>query len=157
MDDISQRWIENKPTYKVDKRPEVKDPLFVWWHSLAHALIRTLSFTSGYSIASIRERVFIDKSDEDPSKHTGGILIYTTNPGQDAGMGGLVKTRDTFENILNNAFEDVKMCSYDPLCITNEVSHEKVNGAACIYCLLLPETSCEHNNMWLDRHMLLGR
>ena len=157
LDDISQRWIENKPTYKVDKRPEVKEPLFVWWHSLAHALIRTLSFTSGYSIASIRERVFIDNSDADPSKHTGGILIYTTNPGQDAGMGGLVKTRDTFDNIINDAIEDVKMCSYDPLCITNEVSHEKVNGAACIYCLLLPETSCEHNNMWLDRHMLLGR
>ena len=35
-------------------------PLFVWWHTLSHSLIRAISNEAGYSSASIRERVYIE-------------------------------------------------------------------------------------------------
>lgn len=31
-----------------------------------------------------------------------------------------------------------------------------INLAACHACVLLPETSCEHNNGLLDRALLIG-
>ena len=31
-----------------------------------------------------------------------------------------------------------------------------LNGLACHSCCLLPETSCEHNNVLLDRKLLFG-
>ena len=151
LETIEKEWIENKPNHASIYRPEVKDPLFVWWHSLSHALIRTLAFKSGYSAASIRERVYIDRE-----TNTGGILLYTTTVGEDCSMGGLIESVNHFDEILDEAFDSVKLCSYDPLCSIERISKDKVNGSACIYCLLLPETSCEHNNMWLDRHLLMG-
>lgn len=151
LEDNANEWLDNEPTFNSRGRDEVKNPLFVWWHSLSHALIRTLSFKSGYSAASIRERVYVDLNTD-----KGGILLFTTTTGDDCSMGGLIEATDNFDEILNDAFDSIKLCSYDPLCNSTRISPEKVNGAACIYCLLLPETSCEHNNMWLDRHLLLG-
>ena len=54
---------------------------------ISHALIRTLSLISGYSSASLRERVYTDRA-----MNHGGILIYTSSAGEDGGMGGLVET-----------------------------------------------------------------
>lgn len=150
LEDNAKEWFKNKPNF-ITKSENVKNPLFVWWHSLSHALIKTLSFKSGYSAASIRERVYVDLENG-----TGGILLYTTSSGEDCSMGGLVDSIKNIDNIIKDAFNSVKICSYDPLCLSSRVSSDKINGAACIYCLLLPETSCEHNNMWLDRHLLLG-
>jgi hypothetical protein len=31
-----------------------------------------------------------------------------------------------------------------------------INLAACHACVMLPETSCEHNNILLDRALLVG-
>ena len=39
-------------------------PVFVWWHTLSHRLINSLAIDSGYSSASIRERVFVDIDDQ---------------------------------------------------------------------------------------------
>ena len=83
-------------------------------------------------------------------------MLYTSNVGGDGSLGGLIGLVDKFDEILSETFESVKSCSYDPLCFESEISEDRVNGAACLYCLLLPETSCEHNNKWLDRHLLLG-
>ena len=33
---------------------------------------------------------------------------------------------------------------------------DSLNLAACYACVLLPETSCEVNNVFLDRAMLIG-
>lgn len=129
----------------------VRDPQFVWWHTLSHLLIRTLSLISGYSSASLRERVYISSS-----LTNGGILIYTSSAGEDGGMGGLVESTGKFDNILEYALESVSLCSNDPLCSEIRVHHENVNGSACHNCLMTSETSCEHGNRWLDRHMILG-
>ena len=152
LDDVSKKWIEHPPSEKSSLFGDiVKNPKYVWWHSFSHALIRTLSFKSGYNSASIRERVYFNESNG-----KGGILLYTSNVGGDGSLGGLIGLVDNFDEILSETFESVKSCSYDPLCYESEISEDRVNGAACLYCLLLPETSCEHNNKWLDRHILLG-
>lgn len=146
-----QEWIQNKPQH-IDRwrENEVKTSEFVWWHSLSHALIRSLSFFSGYSSASIRERVYTD------SNGKGGIFLYTTSAGEDCGMGGLVESSKKFELIMDEAMRLVSLCSHDPLCSKIRISSDRVNGSACHYCLFVPETSCEHGNMWLDRHFLNG-
>jgi len=123
----------------------------VWLHTLSHALIMAISLHSGYSSASLRERVYIDRDADN-----GGILIYTTSPGEDGSMGGLVGAVDIFEEILERASGRIGLCSNDPLCAEVRKTPERINGAACHSCLLISETSCEHRNMWLDRHIILG-
>jgi hypothetical protein len=117
-------------------------------------LIKAISLYGGYSTASIRERVYLNRDFTE-----GGILIYTTVPGEDGGMGGLVslvKNKNLFERIINMAIDNLLFCSNDPLCINEEKSVNRVNGSACHSCLLVSETSCEHRNMWLDRKLLVG-
>lgn len=128
-----------------------QQPLFVWLHTLSHAIIRRLALYSGYSSASLRERVYIDRT-----ASNGGILIYTTSPGEDGSLGGLIGMVSNFNEVLKRALEDIHLCSNDPLCFEVRKDSERVNGAACYSCLFTSETSCEHRNMWLDRHMITG-
>ncbi|MBU7018878.1 MAG: DUF1998 domain-containing protein [Theionarchaea archaeon] len=132
---------------KIELHPE-----FVWWHTLGHLLIRAISVESGYSSASIRERIYLET---DGFKARGGILLYATQPGSEGTLGGLIALVPHFEDIFEMAFEQLAFCSGDPLCIENKFSQGKYNGAACYGCLLLSETSCEHRNMWLDRNIVL--
>ncbi|WP_042700127.1 DUF1998 domain-containing protein [Methanocorpusculum bavaricum] len=125
-------------------------PEFVWMHTLSHALIRSISEFTGYSVASIRERVYYDKK-----MNEGGILIYNTTPGDDGGMGGLTDIVDSFQKIMKRAEELIMICSNDPLCHDVKREGKMVNGSACYGCLLISETSCEHGNKWLDRHIFL--
>jgi len=129
----------------------VKCPQFIWWHTLSHSLIRTLSIICGYSSASLRERVYMDSNAEN-----GGILIYAASIGEDGGMGGLVESIDSFDEILESAWESLLFCSNDPLCSEMKITENRVNGSACHSCLMTSETSCEHGNRWLDRNILLG-
>ena len=145
-------WDATK-TNSIDEADDVRDPLFVWWHTLSHALIRALSLYSGYSSSALRERVYLDDSE---GRKQGGILIYTVMSGEDGGMGGLTGTVAGFGDILTNAIKSISLCSNDPLCIEQRITEKNCNGAACHSCLLISETSCEHRNMWLDRHLIMG-
>ena len=129
-------------------RDEIKVPLFVWWHTLSHALINSLSLSCGYNSTSLKERIYINGDNA-------GILIYNTSPGEDSGMGGLVETVNSFDIVLKNAMNTLLFCSNDPLCYNEEIGNNKVNGAACHNCLLISETSCEHRNTLLDRHLFI--
>ncbi len=130
-------------------------PVFVWWHTFSHLLIRAVSIDSGYSAASIRERVYVDVSD--PSKARGGMILYTAQPNSEGTLGGLISLVNRFEHILERAYALAGSCSNDPLCWETKFTSgaKKVMGAACYACLFLSETSCEYRNMWLDRHILL--
>ena len=123
-------------------------PAFVWWHTLSHALTRAIGEHAGYSSASIRERVYVEG-------RRGGILLYATQPGNDGTLGGLISLAPHIDQILPAAMEGVRVCSGDPLCRRQEFKPGDLNGAACYGCLMNSETSCEHRNMWLDRHVLL--
>jgi hypothetical protein len=124
-------------------------PSFVWWHSFSHKLITSLAVDSGYSLGSLRERVYFDGS-------SGGVLIYASQPGSDGGLGGLIGLVDRFDDLLRNTLNIASLsCSNDPFCSGVSVSDGSYVGAACYACLFLPETCCEHRNMWLDRRLLV--
>jgi hypothetical protein len=110
-----------------------------------------MSIASGYSAASLRERVYINR---DGSR--GGLLIYTSSPGQDGSMGGLVETADEMAGIIDEASTSIELCSNDPLCSEVRKTPDRLNGAACHSCLLVSETSCEHMNTSIDRHIQMG-
>ncbi|GAA5262790.1 DrmB family protein [Methanocalculus sp. MC3] len=124
------------------------EPGFVWLHTLSHALIKALANFTGYSSASLHERVYLSRDGTN-----GGILIYNTSPGEDGGMGGLTGTIKKFREITHEAENIIKICSNDPLCDDLKKSEDSINGAACYSCLLVSETSCEHRNLWIDRHL----
>ena len=129
-------------------------PEFVLVHSLAHAVIKRLSFECGYDVASLRERIYV-------SQHPwmAGFLIYTSTSDADGTLGGLERqgTAARIAETIRAALADAAWCSSDPLC-RNEVSSlsERLNNAACHGCLLLPETCCEEGNRFLDRLTLVG-
>jgi hypothetical protein len=149
-------WIDPE---RYDPRfvPEIRDqfhPVFIWWHTLAHRLINALSVDSGYSSAAVRERIYID-IDEDTGDASGGILLYTVQPGGDGTLGGLIALVPQFQRVLESALRNIDACSNDPLCGEETFAPEKYNGAACYACSLISETSCEYRNMRLDRNLLL--
>ena len=147
-ENLIKKWDEVIKDMDTGDRPEIKDPLFVWWHTLSHAIINSLSLSCGYNSTSLKERIYI-------SGKKVGILIYNTSPGEDSGMGGLSETANSFEIVLKNAMDSIVSCSNDPLCFNEKIAKNKVNGAACHNCLLISETSCEHRNTMLDRHFFV--
>jgi ribosomal protein S27AE len=129
-------------------------PVFVWWHTFSHRLINALAVDSGYSSAAVRERVFVH-IDQDSGEASGGVLLYTAQPGGDGTLGGLAALVPEFERVISTAFRNLEACSNDPLCGEERFGPGKYNGSACYACALISETSCEHRNMRLDRNLLL--
>lgn len=132
-------------------RPDELAPVFVWWHTLAHALIRVLAVEAGYEMSGIRERVYVRQDGGHP---TGGIMLYAVLPGSSGSLGGLLALAPHLPELVQRARELVTTCSNDPLCGAHRFHPGGYCGAACHACLFLPETSCEHRNMWLDRRVL---
>jgi hypothetical protein len=128
-------------------------PAFVWWHTLSHRLITALSIDSGYSSASIRERVYI-ATDGNGDNAYGGVLLYTSQHGGDGSLGGLIALVPEFHRVVSAALRNINSCSNDPLCAEQRLSSGRLNGAACYACLLVSETSCEFGNLYLDRNLL---
>lgn len=125
---------------------------FMAVHSLAHALLQELSLEAGYPIGSLRERVYALDGQA-------GILIYTASSDAAGSLGGLaaLAERSVFANSMLRAVARAGWCSNDPVCSESGASgSDGLNLAACHACLLLPETSCEHRNVFLDRVMLVG-
>lgn len=55
------------------------------------------------------------------------------------------------------AMQYAELCSNDPVCISSVgQGREALNLAACHTCGLLPETSCEDFNVFLDRALVTG-
>lgn len=127
-------------------------PGFVWWHTLAHLLVRGISEDAGYSSSAIRERIYFKSGN---GRFSGGILLYATQPGSDGTLGGLIALAPYMGKILRTTLERAASCSGDPLCIDNKLAPSGYNGASCYACSMNSETSCEHRNMWLDRGVLL--
>ncbi|MFI6524054.1 DrmB family protein [Streptomyces uncialis] len=127
-------------------------PRFLLLHALGHALINEWSLDGGYPAASLRERIY---SDDDMA----GVLVYTATSDSAGSLGGVVAQGepDRLGASLRAALRRAGWCSNDPLCMESEASGaDSLNMAACHACLLLPETSCENNNILLDRAALVG-
>lgn len=127
-------------------------PVFLLVHVFAHALINQLSLEAGYPAGSLRERLYY----EDDAR---GLLIYTATTDSAGSLGGLVSQgeQDRLESLVRDSVGRFSWCSADPVCIESEASGaESLNLAACHSCALLPETSCEEMNSFLDRGLLTG-
>lgn len=168
-----EEWLENNP--EVEKRIEELNsrysiqskknnfisrkitPKFVLLHTLAHLLIKELSFECGYSSASLQERIYCDQYEGD--KNMSGILIYTSSGDSEGTLGGLVRQgySDILPKIIISALKKAQWCSVDPVCIESMgQGRDSLNLAACHACTLIPETSCEEFNSLLDRAVLIG-
>lgn len=127
---------------------------FILMHTFSHLVMNQLSLLCGYSSASLRERLYVD--DEE---NCCGVLIYTSAPGADGTLGGLVRQGrpNHFDMVLKGALEESIWCSSDPLCSDSRGQGPGAsNLAACHACCLVSETSCEHNNTLLDRGFVVG-
>jgi len=132
-------------------------PQFVFLHTLSHLLINELVFECGYGVASLRERIYCSN---EASTEMYGILIYSAAGDSEGTMGGLVRQSEPhlFGDLLSNALEKAQWCSSDPICAESSEQGGQgpfsLNLAACHSCSLLPETSCEHFNRFLDRSVV---
>ncbi|WP_285701190.1 DUF1998 domain-containing protein [Actinomadura sp. NBRC 104412] len=127
-------------------------PRYILIHTLAHALINEWSLEAGYPAASLRERLYV-------SNDMAGLLIYTATSDSAGSLGGVVAQGEykRLHESVKSALSRVSWCSQDPPCMESEASGvDSLNLAACYACVLLPETSCETNNIFLDRAMLIG-
>lgn len=120
-------------------------------HTLAHLLIREFEYICGYPMSSLQERLYVDDT-------MNGFLISAYD-GTDGYLGGLSKLCNNIDNlnkIIHSALNRAKNCSLDPICYESEGQGiAQLNLAACHSCTLLPETSCEHGNLFLDRKLVV--
>ncbi|GAA3726571.1 DUF1998 domain-containing protein [Salinactinospora qingdaonensis] len=128
---------------------------YLMLHSFAHALIREFALESGYSASGIAERVYARDGD-DPMA---GVLLYTAASDSEGTLGGLVslgQDPDRLDTLIEQALEAARLCSSDPLCAEQEPhDHARLYGAACHACMFAAETSCERNNHYLDRALVV--
>ncbi len=62
---------------------------------------------------------------------------------------------ERFPAVLDSTLEVARWCANDPLCIESQgQGFESLNLSACYACALLPETSCEVFNKFLDRALV---
>jgi hypothetical protein len=127
-------------------------------HSFSHALMSSLSGMAGYNIASIRERIYLGEDGLGGNMY--GLLIYTSDGDSEGSLGGLVRigNPESFSAIFNHALKYSQWCSSDPLC-SSSVPKGLGGGvlAACHHCILLPETSCQDKNEFLDRELVISQ
>lgn len=127
-------------------------PRTIALHTFSHMLLDELSLHAGYPAASLRERIYT-------APGQAGILIYTASSDSAGSLGGLsaLAQPDLFQDIFLAAIDRGRWCSSDPVCAESRGSGtDNLNLAACHACVLLPETSCENRNVFLDRVSVVG-
>src|SRR5690606_38586565 len=130
---------------------------FYMLHSLAHLLISAISLDCGYAASSIRERIYC--AEHDAETKMAAILLTTGTTGSEGTLGGLVEQGRSISPHLECAWLMVSMCSNDPVCAGHSPARDHVErhleGAACHGCLFIAEPSCERNNSFLDRALVV--
>lgn len=140
-----------------DDCPGVIHPRVVLIHTLAHAIINQWSIDCGYPTSSLRERLYV--STDDMAEPMCGFLIYTASADSAGSLGGVVARAGVglLRETVEGAIQRVSWCSSEPLCIESEpTGTDGLNLAACHACVLLPEVSCELQNVLLDRGLVIG-
>jgi hypothetical protein len=126
-------------------------PTLMLIHTFSHLIIKELEFLCGYPATSLQERLYVEEGKMQ------GVLIYTI-AGAEGSYGGLTSLckSDKIERIIRSAMIRAKDCASDPICYhSTGQGVGNLNLSACYSCTLLPETSCEHFNCYLDRRLLI--
>jgi hypothetical protein len=130
------------------------NPKFVLIHTFSHLIIKELEYLCGYPSTSIQERLYIDTNPE-----MNGVLIYTI-AGSEGSYGGVISIcdDDRIGKLIESAMIRAIDCATDPICYhTHGQGVANLNLSACFSCTLLPETSCEKFNCYLDRRILVDK
>lgn len=134
------------------------NPRFILVHTMAHLLIRQMAFDSGYSSASLRERIYAAPPTESGPGHA-GVLIYTAAGDAEGTLGGLARLGEP-ERLAPSMLAMLQRslwCSNDPICRDSPGQGVgALNRAACHACSLISETSCVYSNALLDRALVVG-
>ncbi|MBI4762921.1 MAG: DUF1998 domain-containing protein [Chloroflexi bacterium] len=132
---------------------------YILLHTFSHILMRQIILESGYTQASIRERIY-SRAPEDDGGPMAGILLYTSAPDSEGTLGGLVNLGlpELLGYHIESALEAATLCTSDPTCSEHkpEYGNATLHAAACHACTFAPETSCEKGNRYLDRAVLIG-
>jgi hypothetical protein len=87
------------------------------------------------------------------------MLLYTGSSDAEGTLGGLVQLGRQIHEVVKSALDLGMLCSNDPVCAQHDPpnAHERrfLHGAACHGCLLISETSCEQQNDFLDRSLVV--
>lgn len=168
-DTILNQWIKNNP--KIQERVSILignkqqfessfnedfelTPKYVLIHTFTHLIIKELEYLCGYPSTSIQERLYIDEELE-----MNGVLIYTI-AGSEGSYGGITSIcdDDKIGKLIESAMIRAIDCATDPICYhTHGQGVANLNLSACFSCTLLPETSCENFNCYLDRRILIDK
>jgi Domain of unknown function (DUF1998) len=141
-----KRWIDE----------DGASPRMIMIHTLAHLLMRQMSFDAGYSASSLRERIY---AGTDPETPLAGLLIYTGAGDSEGSLGGLARLGEPerLVPVLARALGTAQWCSLDPVCRESSgQGTDALSLAACHACALAAETSCTQNNVLLDRVLVIG-
>ena len=127
---------------------------YIMLHSFSHMLITAVALECGYPASSIRERIYALPG-------IGyGVLLYTGTADSEGTLGGLIQVGRRIHEHIRKALELGELCSNDPVCAQHEPEstheHRFLHGAACHGCLLIAETSCEQQNDFLDRALVVS-
>ena len=134
---------------------EEASPRMIMIHSLAHLLMRQMSFDAGYSASSLRERIYAGTDSETP---LAGLLIYTGAGDSEGSLGGVARLGEPerLVPVLARALGTAQWCSLDPICRESSgQGTDALSLAACHACALAAETSCTHGNVLLDRALVI--
>jgi Domain of unknown function (DUF1998) len=141
-----------KEEHKGTKRQFFELP-YMMLHSFSHLLITAVALECGYPASSIRERIYA------LSGIGYGVLLYTGTSDAEGTLGGLIQVGRRIHEHVRNAMDLGELCSNDPVCAQHQPqnTHERrfLHGAACHGCLLIAETSCEQQNDFLDRALVV--
>ncbi len=126
---------------------------YLMMHSFSHLLLTAVALRCGYPASSIRERIYA-------FPEIGyGVLLYTGTSDAEGTLGGLVQLGRQIHEVVKSALDLGILCSNDPVCAQHDPPnpHERrfLHGAACHGCLLISETSCEQQNDFLDRSLVV--
>ncbi len=126
-------------------------------HTFSHLLMTAISLDCGYPASSLRERIYaLPTEGGRPARY--GVLLLTSSSDAEGTLGGLVEAARRIREFVRKALELATLCSNDPVCAHHRPQahdHAPLLGSACHGCVLVPETSCEQRNEFLDRALIV--
>lgn len=151
----------NQSNLDFNQNQEQINKRYLFLHTFSHILLKELAEDCGYSLSSLAEIIYCSSDAEvDSVDEMNGILIYTTTSDSEGSLGGLVEKGNSkyLSSVIKKGVDKARWCSSDPLCISADHGQGfmGLNLAACYSCVLLPETSCEKMNKYLDRAAVIG-
>lgn len=148
------RWREEQPYGARLRFPGLG---YYAMHSFSHALMTEIALGCGYPATALKERLYAILDD---TTERFGLLIYTATTGAQGTLGGLTGVLPDLGAMAESALDRLGLCSGDPICAEHDphlhADERALNAAACHACLLLPETSCEARNLYLDRALAVA-